>query len=178
MSECAVPCMYRFFRRLNNNQYLLAASIAQQSSAASMVYDSKMVDRQIKYHQSRIKRAEKEVASWRQYLTPELMQSGNPNSMVISSFTQAQKKLNQVENDLDQFMASLNQKDRLENKYQKIVDTALASFHVPEDLSTFTPQAKKARAGTPMSSIVVPAAGNTKSPPTDDVTPVNDLLDV
>ncbi|KAG7361458.1 hypothetical protein IV203_036559 [Nitzschia inconspicua] len=139
------------------NEALFAASIAQQSYAATMLYQSKLIDRHINYHNYRMKRAERDVVErWRQLLNPDMSLNPDPNNLALEEFNKAKLRLAQVENEYQQYMDSISTGEAPENRYQRIVDTLLKKFMPPQD----EPQAKRARCSTPMSSIYIPVGND------------------
>ncbi|KAG7355769.1 hypothetical protein IV203_000455 [Nitzschia inconspicua] len=149
------------------NEALFAASIAQQSHAATMLYQSKLIDRHINYHNYRIKRAERDVVErWRQLLTvnPDMPLNPDPNNLALEEFNKAKLRLGQVENEYQQYMDSISIRVAPENRYQRIVYTMLKKFMPPQD----EPQPKRARCSTPMSSIYIPVGNDITGNNVDD----------
>lgn len=137
-------------RGLSNRDFLFAASIAQQSSAASTYETSKAIDRELKYFNDKVKRAEREVERWRTMLTSEMMMT--IEHPIVKEFIEAKDKFHRAEDELDQFMLSLKVKETKPNPYQMIVDKALLTYNSPDTESYKTP-AKRQRSETPLSSI-------------------------
>jgi hypothetical protein len=136
-------------RGLSNKDYLFAASIAQQSSAASMMEASKTIDRQLKYFNDKVKRAEREVERWRSMLTNDMMM--DREHPIMKEFIIATDKFHDAEDELDQYMLRLKVEERKPNPYQMLVDKALLTLNPTEAESYKTP--KRQRSETPLSSI-------------------------
>jgi hypothetical protein len=144
-------------RGISNKDFLFAASIAQQSSNASMINNNKSIDRRLKYHQDKVKRAEREVERWRAWLTNEIIV--DPTHLVNIQFTEANNKFHKAEEELDSFMSTLKN-DNVEhrsNPYQALVDKALSTFQQPEDTYKTPKITKRKRSETPspLSSIEI-----------------------
>lgn len=163
-------------RGLNNSQALLAASIAQQSAAASMLHNSKMVDRQLHHYKSKIRRAEREVDRWRFLLTPDAILENDPTNLALQGFKAANAKLSKSEEELDTYMASVQSGEESVNRYQVMVDTTLRTFMPPDEASTTSIAKKQKRSTTPLSSIEIrrDASGNEDN---DDNENENDIIE-
>lgn len=132
--------------------YLLAATIAQQSSNAKIFDINKNCDRMFLYLQNKVRRAEREVERWKSFLTPDIINDMTNQSYL--NFQLANDKFRKAEDELDKFVYEMNSSTKVQNPYQDVIDDALYRFKRESGNELVTPQIhKKERSETPMSSI-------------------------